>query len=401
MSYKSIQIKIKSNHKHYKELVELSHNANNLYNRANFIVRQNFFKKKIIVNGEEKSKYLNNQAMNKILTKSKDKDYYSLPPATSISITKDLHGAWNSFFSKRKNKDKKCRPPKYLDKGGQRKFNFLSYQFTIKNNEITIMPRALNFKFLLPNILIGEDIKNIEFLPKNNHFIMSIRYKTNEVNLDNHIMRSVAGIDLGLDNLITMSCMDGFSYLINGKGLKSKNNYFNYKISQKKSDIKLKHNLNTCKEIKRLWAKRSNVMMDYIHKSTRIIVNICLEKNIDTIIIGHNKGQKYKCRMKNFVQIPVFKIIPILKYKLKEYGIKLIETKENYTSGTTFLDKELPIKKNYNIFRRKYRGIFVSNNGIKINSDVNSAYQMISKISGDVITPAGNGFGLNPIRINV
>ncbi len=69
----------------------------------------------------------------------------------------------------------------------------------------------------------------------------------------------------------------------------------------------------------------------------------------------------------------------MIQYKAEEYGIAVILTEESYTSGTSFIDNEKPSKENYNKKRRIHRGLFVSNQGIKINADLNGAYQILRK----------------------
>ena len=69
--------------------------------------------------------------------------------------------------------------------------------------------------------------------------------------------------------------------------------------------------------------------------------------------------------------------------------------------GTSFLDRELPTKENYNIERRIERGLFRSNKGILINSDVNGAYQIMRKVFHDAEMPVDRGCVMNPIRVNM
>lgn len=78
-------------------------------------------------------------------------------------------------------------------------------------------------------------------------------------------------------------------FIINGKPLKSINQYYNKQKS--KYDL-----LNLSKKelikLERLNLKRENKINDYIHKSTRILVNHLVSNNIDTLIIGQNIGWK-------------------------------------------------------------------------------------------------------------
>ena len=70
----------------------------------------------------------------------------------------------------------------------------------------------------------------------------------------------------------------------------------------------------------------------------------------------------------------------MIQYKAEEYGIAVILTEESYTSGTSFVDNEEPVKENYNKSRRVHRGMFVSNYGIKSYADLYGAYQILKKV---------------------
>ncbi|MED4301318.1 IS200/IS605 family accessory protein TnpB-related protein [Geobacillus stearothermophilus] len=127
-------------------------------------------------------------------------------------------------------------------------------------------------------------------------------------------------------------------------------------------------------------------MKDFMHKASRYVVNWCMERHIDTVIIGKNDNWKQEVNLgkrlnQSFVQIPYNMFIQQLQYKCEEVGIKVVLTDESYTSGTSFLDGEAPTKENYDKSRRIKRGLFKSNKGILINADVNGAYQIIKKVS--------------------
>ncbi|NLD48254.1 MAG: transposase, partial [Clostridiaceae bacterium] len=77
-----------------------------------------------------------------------------------------------------------------------------------------------------------------------------------------------------------------------------------------------------------------------------------------------------------------------------------ILTEESYTSGTSFIDNELPVKENYNKKRRIKRGLFKSNDGILINADLNGAYQIIKKVFPEAFVDGIEGVCLHPARIN-
>ena len=121
-----------------------------------------------------------------------------------------------------------------------------------------------------------------------------------------------------------------------------------------------------------------------MHKISKSIIDQLLENNISTLVVGHNVNQKQKSKLKNFVALPIFKLIQYLKYKCEMHGIKMLEINEAYTSGTSFIDDEKPIKNYYNKNRRLRRGLFKTNNGYLINSDVNAAYQIIRKYNNNI-----------------
>jgi len=88
----------------------------------------------------------------------------------------------------------------------------------------------------------------------------------------------------------------------------------------------------------------------------------------------------------------------MIQYKAEEKGIEVILTEESYTSGTSFIDNELPVKEFYNKSRRIHRGLFVSNNGISINADLNGAYQILKKVFP---MKWDRGCALHPVIVNI
>lgn len=100
----------------------------------------------------------------------------------------------------------------------------------------------------------------------------------------------------------------------------------------------------------------------------------------------------------NFVQIPFARFIEMIQYKASECGIAVILTEESYTSGTSFIDNELPEKGNYDKSRRIKRGLLKSKNGILINADLNGAYQIMKKV---VPMKWDRGCVLHPFVVNI
>ena len=380
--YNIIKLKIKPTNEHYTTLNNLTYKANNLYNHANFIIRQNFLNNK-----KSKGKFINTSKLTKMYCKAKNTGkeklshpYYALPVQTSVVLLRTLEQNWKSFFALCKNKDLKARPkpPKYKPKGDRYTYSFTKQQLKRNIDHVVILPQLLNIELDIPS----KNLQQIEVKPKQGYLLLNVIYREEvEDKLPNEVpLNNIMGIDLGLNNLAAITFTNTVnSYLINGKGLKSKNIYFNYKIAKLQSVTKKRNNRYTSKQIKALYEKRDNCMMDYLHKASKKIVELAVENNVDTVVIGHNINQKQNSKLKNFVQIPIFKIYPLLRYKLNKEGIHLVEVEESYTSGTSYLDKEQPLQTNYQPTRRTKRGLLVSNQGIKINADINGSKQIIKK----------------------
>lgn len=94
-------------------------------------------------------------------------------------------------------------------------------------------------------------------------------------------------------------------------------------------------------------------------------------------------------------------LINQIQYKAENNGIKTIITEEYYTSGTSFLDREEPIKANYNKKRRIHRGLFKSNTGVLINADVNGSYQIMKKVFPKAFADGIQGVSLHPVRVSL
>ena len=112
-------------------------------------------------------------------------------------------------------------------------------------------------------------------------------------------------------------------------------------------------------------------------------------------------GNKKNKGMQNFTYIPYDMFLKMLQYKCENNGIRYITVDESYTSGTSFLDEEDPMKENYNKKRRIHRGLFRSNKGEYINADVNGAYQILKKVVPDAFANGIEGAGLHPTIIKI
>ena len=371
--------------KNNKELDQVCFNSKNLYNRALYLVRQHYFKTK---------GYLNFFGVNKLMIESKDIDYYSLPCKVSNQTLRLLDKNFKSFFSlvKKKqsgNHDKSIRIPRYLDKEGRYITIYTKYDVSkvyLRKGIIKLSKLSIEIPTKKAN---ESNVVEVRVLPRNNHHVIEVVYKVDEVKPKSDNGR-YASIDLGLDNLATVSSNVVKPFSINGRPLKSINQYYNKEKARLQAH--LKGNKRTSKRIKNITNIRNNKVKDYLHKSSRKIVNFLVSNNISTLIIGYNEEWKQNINLgrtnnQAFTNIPFYAFINQLEYKCKLEGINVILTEESYTSKCSFLDGESIEEHESYLGKRIKRGLFRSAKGKLINADLNGSLNILRKVVGDFSYP--------------
>ena len=191
------------------------------------------------------------------------------------------------------------------------------------------------------------------------------------------------GIDIGVNNLMAVSFSSGKGpVLINGRPLKSINQFYNKRRASLQGTAEKSNRRSRTRAMDRLTQKRGRKVRDLMHKASRKIIDLAVQEDVGTIVIGRNAGWKQRSSMgkrknQNFVSIPYHILIEMIQYKAALAGITVKLTVESYTSGTSYLDGEYPDRGHYKKSRRIERGLFRSNAGIFINADVNAAYQIM------------------------
>lgn len=397
----------------------MSFTAKSLYNAALYQVNKYF---------KETGEYLDFGKLDLLMKNLVDDAgkivYRNLPAQVSQQTLKKLDKNYNSFFKLLKKKqtndyDRSINSPKYLPKDGRKELIFQKQSFRVTDSAIELsiskeLKDKFNLKFLsvpLPQYLKGKMIKYIEIIPgMNSQYSLHIVYEIQEEVYSNNDVKNWCSIDLGLNNLATVTSNVHKPYLINGRPIKSINQKFNKKIAKLKSKIKK----GTSKQIQQLYTKRGNKLNNEIHKITDFIIKAVKESDIDTVVIGYNKGWKQginigKRNNQNFTQIPFHKVVQQLQYKLQLLGIELILQEESYTSKTSFFDKE-PVHKHQTYQgRRVKRGLFRTNKGILVNADVNGSLNIFRKaiknlqkeVHDTLLEPVDIGFVMNPARIEL
>jgi len=322
---------------------------------------------------------------------------------------------WKSFFKSikdyTKHKEKYLgRPklPKYKKKNGR--FNLIltnqACKLIKRNSDLNYIqfPKSFNGFIIKTNLNYFQQVR---ILPRNKYLIVEIVYniQVSESKQDNN---KYISIDIGVDNLATIVNNCGIKPIIlSGRKIKSINQYYNKQISHYRDIAKRMNNLDYTNKMNKLTIKRNNIIKDLMHKASKSIINYALSCGANTIIIGKNKNWKQKSKMskkinQKFIQIPMAILIEMVQYKAGNIGLNVILIEESYTSGTSFLDNELPIKEKYNKDRRIYRGLFISNIGKRINADINGALQIMRKVFPNMRYHNGiEDIGLYPIRVGL
>ena len=339
------------------------------------------------------------------MCKSSD-DYKSLGSQASQMLMKMLDKSWKSYFVAikdwKKNPEKYFGMPKlpgYKAKNGRQVFTLKNIQCSINDGIFRISFKP--FKgYTVPTKITGK-LMECRFVPMGVGYMMEIVHEVEVPEITGE-PTNIASIDLGIDNFATIVNNIGVKpIVIKGGSIKSMNQYYNKKKALMRSELKKNNNKNISKKLKRFSEKHRFKTKDWMHKTSKYVVDYCVLHGIDTLVCGYNEKWKQKTNIgkknnQNFSDIPYLMFINQLIYKCENNGIRFITTEENYTSGTSFLDKEKPIKENYNKSRRIKRGLFKSNNGTLINADVNGAYQIMTKVFPNVFSDGIEGVGLHP-----
>ena len=399
----------------YKSIKELCHIAKNLTNEAIYNVRQYYF---------TEDKFLKYEKNYTLLKSSPN--YKKLNSNMAQQILKEVDGSFKSFFGliklakQGKYSFKDCKLPRYLPKDG---YTTLVIGFVRLNGNKLILPFSNNLKkthkvveITIPPVLLDKKVKEIRILPKANarYFEIQYIYETECIQRNLNTQNALA-LDLGVNNLVTAVSSTGKSFIVDGKRLKSINQWFN-KENARLQSIKDKQRFgkkptNRQKAIAR---DCNNKVNDYMNKAARMIIDYCINNDIGTLIAGYNvtfqrNSHIGKQNNQNFVNIPYGRLRDKLAYMCELNGITYVEQEESYTSKASFWDKDnIPVYNNDNpkeyefSGNRVHRGLYETANGKTFNADINGALNIMRKSSVvDMNILYGRGEVDTPIRIRI
>ena len=368
---------IKPTHKYYNQLDELCLLSKNLYNTTLYRARQYYFE-----NNSRSSAY----DFIREFTKENQKDFRALPARVSRYVVQLVEKNMNSYFKLIKLKQKgeftqKVKLPNYLNKKTGRQV--VHYHYQSLSSQETGKVKLSKSDIVLNTTVPFNAIQYLQVVPCGNHIKVLISYYKTKPALKKSGKR-FASIDVGVNNLMTVTSNVFHPIIYNGKPMKSVNQFFNKTRAKEVARLKQSNGVTSSKKLDKLSLWRKNQIDNYFHKVTSDFVRVCKENKIDTVVIGRNKGWKTNLNIgsrnnQQFRMIPFLLIYNMLSYKLEMAGINYIETEESYTSKCSFIDKEELVRHDSYAGRRVMRGLFKSKDGHKYNADINGSLNILRK----------------------
>jgi putative transposase len=373
----------------YQIIDEAAFKSKNLYNAANYEIRQAFLQHGTYLNYNEVQRQMQSHEA-----------YKALPAKVSQQILMVLDKNWKSFREALKayydDKSKflgRPRLPRYKHKTEGRNILIYTIQAISRGKDGLkcgiIKPSMLDIEVRTQHKVVNQ----VRIVPRKGFYVVEVVYEqeAKPTAVDPSL---IAGIDPGLDNLIALtSNKPGFVPLVvNGRGLKSTNQFYNKRKAELQS--KLGHT-GTTKRMERMTNKRNRRIDHELHAVSRWVIDLLVAEGIGTLIIGKNDGWKQEANMskrnnQHFCQIPHARFIQMLAYKAELAGIVVKLTEESYTSKASFLDRDpLPAYGKTNgakptfSGKRIKRGLYRASDGSLINADVNGAGNIIRKVAPD------------------
>ncbi len=365
----------------------LCHRSKNIWNAANWYVRQEYFFTEKVLFYEDLDYIL------------KSKPVYKELPAQSAQQTLKLLGkSWKSFFAAMKewwvNPSKflgRPKPPNYKEKGGETIIIFTNQQCTIFGGYLHFPPRMeLKIDPIKTRLPDSTDLREVRIVPRGIGYVVEIAYEKEETDL--HLNKEhVASIDIGLTNIVTIVNNIGEKpIVVKGGVVKSINQFYNKQLARYRSILNKQDIFVDSKRIKKLHQDRNNKIKTEFHRVSRKIVDY-----------GSGSGMR-KDAKQSFVQLPFASLIYQIKYKCRLVGIDVVVDTESYTSKASFIDGDvIPCKydgkKHVFSGKRLKRGLYKSKDGFLINADVNGGYNIGKKAFPDAFVADGiEGVGLHP-----
>jgi putative transposase len=396
----------------YSVIDEAAFKSKNLYNAANYEIRQAFI---------HDGTYLD---YNEIQRRMQSHEAYkALPAKVSQQILMLLDTNWTSFFEAREAYEEDpsrftgCpRLPKYKHKTEGRNILVYTVQALSKPGlrDGLIRPSGLPITIETERTVVDQ----VRIVPRHGYYVVEVIYTKEPVQANVDPSFCVA-IDLGVTNLAAIaSNREGFvPRLVNGRTLKAWNQWYNKRMKELKKQLPKDDRERVTNQMEQITNTRNRRIDHYLHTASKRMIDFLVEEGIGTVIIGKNPFWKQECSMgrknnQNFVSIPHARLIDMLTYKAALVGIQVEVREESYTSQASFLDLDpiptyKPNDEEEHVFSGKRIGrrnrLYRTKDGRKICADVNGAYNILRKSRPDAFSKAKGvaGYVVRPVRLAV
>ena len=257
------------------------------------------------------------------------------PPEVAQQILRLFHQNLRSYFASIKNYKKNPtkyagmpRFPKFRKSGERFQVIFTNQAAKLDGQIIKIAPRAFENKLC---IRLRTDavtkLCQVTFAPRNDYFLVYVIYEVDD-SIVSQNSNKVAAIDIGLTNLATVTFSEQYEPILYRSDLVKINRDFNRLNAKYVSILTKTQNKYTSKRRQSLSDKYSGLIEDRLHKISRAIIDDLSQRGVSTLVVGKNTGQKINNKLKNFVQVPLFRLISMIKYKAELAGIKFIQQRK-------------------------------------------------------------------------
>lgn len=406
---------IEKTHPQLRAIDEMALASKNLWNLANYHVRQSFI---------FHHTYLDNTA---IFHRIKQTDaYQALPAKVANQVLVQLHEAWKAFFEAMK--VYRAHPerfggrpglPKYLHKTRGR--NLLVFELgciwkadlRVRDIAVSQLGRIVETKQQPPSV------QQVRIVPKADHYVVEVVYQSEGQRAEGLHPDLFVALDPGVNVLAALtSNKPGFvPRLVSGGPVKAVNQLYNKQREHKQKQLaKGKEPRFTSRRLDRITTKRNRRMMHYLHTASRRIIELLVAEGIGTLVLGKNPFWKNQVELgkkhnQEFVQIPHAKFLELLTYKAEAVGIGVMVTEESYTSKASFLDLDvLPTydpnrgvdQEDKPQFSGRRDGRWYRVKGrAPIHSDVNGSFNIGRKVFPTAFGPGIEATAVRPRRLAV
>src|SRR5712692_5434380 len=256
--------------------------SKNLYNAANYKIRQAYIFERRYLSYNEMDKHMQSHEA-----------YKALPAKVAQKVLDQLDQAWQSFFEARAayNEDPskftgRPRLPRYKHKTEGR--NILIYTIQAISRGKKGLKRGIIKPSMLPiEVKTQQDPKQIDqvrIVPRNGHYVVEVVHSKEPVQAKVDPSFCVA-IDLGVTNLaaITANRAGWVPRLVNGRPIKAWNQWYNKRMKELTLCLPKEDRERVTKQMEQITNHRNRQIQHYLHAASKRIVDFLVKEGVGTI----------------------------------------------------------------------------------------------------------------------